>query len=114
MPSIPGKEGASSLPLKKKTKATWNVRTLNTEGKLEILINEISKFKIDIGVSEFHSNNTITEAFEQDHFTIIHVCVKDSKKRQCVAIIVKKAALKNFVVARMLQRTSPACHLRHG
>ena len=67
------------------------MRTLNTEGNLEILLNEISKFKIDLlGVSETHWNNTLTEAFEQDNFTIIHSCRKDGIKRQGVAIIVEK------------------------
>ena len=90
MPSAPGKEGAKNLPVKQ-TLATWNVRILNTEGNLEILLNEISKFKINLlGVSETHWNNTLTEIFEQDNFTIIHSCRKDDIKRQGVAIIVEK------------------------
>ena len=60
-PPVPGtrkRGGAKNLPVKKKkiqninnkktTIATWNVRTMNDDGKLDQLLNEMTRFKIDI------------------------------------------------------------------
>ena len=100
------------LPVKH-TLATWNVRTLNTEGNQKILLNEISKFKIDLlGVSETYWNNTLTEAFEQLHY---HPLMQErwhkATRRRNNS---RKAAIKIDAVLGMSQRTSPKCYLRHG
>lgn len=58
---------------------TWNVRTLNQEGKLENLIKEMSRLKIDIlGVAETHWTKETPEAFEQDGYVILQSSRKDN------------------------------------
>jgi len=98
-PSVPGtrkREGAKNLPVKALL-GTWNVRLLNTEGNIELLLNEMTKFKIDVlGVAETHWNNEITEAFDEHNFLILHSCRRDGIKRQGVAIIVEKQFAKHL------------------
>ena len=49
---------------------TWNVRTLKDEGKLNGLLLEMSRLKIDIlSVAETHWDNRIPEAFEEKEYT---------------------------------------------
>ena len=79
VPDTRKRGGAKNLPVKKKKKtkkiqninnkkttiATWNVRTMNDDGKLDQLLNEVTRFKIDIlGASETHWTTDTQEAFE--------------------------------------------------
>ena len=51
---------------------TWNTRTLFRDFKLENLLAEIIRLKIDIiGVSETHWTKETPEAFEQNGYVII-------------------------------------------
>lgn len=70
-PSVPGREGAKNPP-GNMCIATWNVRTLNGEENLEILLNEMRKFKVNIlGISETHWNDDPSETLELDNYVII-------------------------------------------
>ena len=43
---------------------TWNVRTLNNEGNLDLLLKNMKSFNIKIlGVAETHSNNSVEDTF---------------------------------------------------
>ena len=49
------KKKIQNINNKKTTIATWNVRTMNDDGKQDQLLNEMTRFKIDIlGASETH------------------------------------------------------------
>ena len=91
-PSVPGtrkREGAKNLP--DILIATWNVRTLNSDYKLQQLVNEMKKFEIKIlGIFETHWNNKTPEAFEFKNCVVIQSRRKDNIKRQGVAILVEK------------------------
>ena len=43
---------------------TWNVRTLNNEGNLDLLLKNMKSFNIKIlGVAETHWNNSVEDTF---------------------------------------------------
>ena len=57
---------------------TWNVRTLNEDGKIEHLLNEMSRLRIDIlGVAETHWNTDTPESWETDGYIIFSSSRKD-------------------------------------
>ena len=95
-PSVPGKRGCDiNLPEERKSRklkiGTGNVNGLNQERKLDMLINEISKFKMDIlGVAETHWTEEILDAFELNGYVIIHAKNNNNIRRKGVAIIVSK------------------------
>lgn len=76
--------------------ATWNVRTLNDDSKLDSikftnLLSEMNRFQIDLlGVSETHLDSDIPENFTEQGFTFIHSPRKDFIHRQGVATIVSE------------------------
>ena len=56
----------------RQTYATWNVRSLNAEGKLDHLLAECKRFNIAIlGISETHWSKNLDESFETQEFVII-------------------------------------------
>ena len=70
---------------------TWNVRTLNNEGNLDILLKNMKSFDIKVlGVPETQWNNSVEDAFEQNGYVIIHSARKDEIRRQGVAIVIDK------------------------
>lgn len=76
-PLIPGSCGAKTLAV-----ATWNVRTSNTEGSLELLTEEIKRFDVEIlGVAETHWTNEEEDAFEIDSYVVINACRNDGIRR---------------------------------
>ena len=71
---------------------TWNVRTLNQEGGLEILLHQLSNFSCEIlGVSETHW--TETGDFTKDGYKVL-CSSRDDIHRQGVALILNKSAQK--------------------
>lgn len=62
-PPVPGtrkRGGAKNLPV-----ATWNVRSLNEEGKLENLLLEMKRLQIELlGMAERHWTGEMGGAFE--------------------------------------------------
>ena len=111
-PPVPGtrkRGGAENLPVKKIKKiqninnkktptiATWNVRTMNDDGKLDQLLNEMTRFKIDIlGASETHWTTDTQEAFEHQNFAILQAGRNDGLHRQGVALIINKEFSKSM------------------
>ena len=111
-PPVPGtrkRGGAKNLPVKKITKiqninnkkkrtiATWNVRTMNDDGKLDQLLNEMTRFKIDIlGASETHWTTDTQEAFEHQNFVILQAGRNDGLHRQGVALIINREFSKSM------------------
>ena len=101
--------GAKNLPVKKIKKiqninnkkttiATWNVRTMNDDGKLDQLLNEMTRFKIDIlGASETHWTTDTQEAFEHQNFVILQAGRNDGLHRQGVALIINKEFSKSMI-----------------
>jgi len=76
---------------------TWNVQTLYQDGKLENLILEMLRLKVDIlGVSETHWGNDLPDAFEEKDHIIIQSPRNDGIHRQGVAIIMSKK-LQNYL-----------------
>ena len=70
---------------------TWNVRTLNNEGNLDLLLKNMKSFNIKIlGVAETHWNNSVEDTFQQNGYVIIHSARKDEIRRQGVAIVIEK------------------------
>ena len=46
---------------------TWNVRTSNNEGNLDLLLKNMKSFNIKIlAVSETHWNNSVEDTFQQN------------------------------------------------
>lgn len=88
-PPVPGtrkRGGAKNLPV-----ATWNVRSLNGEGKLENLLLEMKRLRIELlGVAETHWTDEMEGAFEQEGWAIIHSARRDGVRRQGVAIVMAK------------------------
>ena len=77
---------------------TWNVRTLNEEGKLQNLYMEMSRLKVDIlGVSETHLDTDTPESFETDDYIVIHSSRKDHVHRQGVAFILTRRVANSLV-----------------
>ena len=78
--------------------ATWNVRTLNGEYKLDQLFSEMRRLNVNIlGISETDWTNEYEEAFEQENYVIIHSCRKDNVRRQGVAIVLTKDIASHLV-----------------
>jgi exonuclease III len=70
---------------------TWNVRTLHQDFKIDNLLLEMTRLKINIlGVAETHWTTEISEAFEQNNYVIIHSDRRDNIHRQGVSIIIDK------------------------
>ena len=101
-PSVPGKRGCdSNLPEgRKSTKmniGTWNVNGLNQECKLDMLLKEISRLKVDIlGVAETHWTDEIPDAFEQGEYVIIHARNERNIRRRGVGIFINKEVAKSM------------------
>ena len=69
---------------------TWNVRTLQTDGNWEILLEEASKFRIDIpGLCETHmiGNETL---LSKDEYTILLSNRADGMRREGVDIMISQ------------------------
>ena len=65
---------------------TWNVRTLNNDGNLDLLLKNMKSLNIKIlGVAETHWNNSAEDTFQQNGYAIIHSSRKDEIRRQGVA-----------------------------
>ena len=65
--------------------------TLNEDGKIERLLNEMARLKIDIlGVAETHWNVDTPETWESNGFIVFSSTRKDKLHKQGVAIIIKK------------------------
>ena len=63
---------------------------MNDDGKLDQLLNEMIRFKIDIlGASETHWTADTQEAFEHQNFVILQAGRNDGLHRQGVALIIK-------------------------
>ena len=70
---------------------TWNVRTLNNDGNLDLLLKNMKSLNIKIlGVAETHWNNSVEDTFQQNGYVIIHSSRKDEMTRQGVAIVIEK------------------------
>lgn len=104
-PSVPGtrkREGAKNLPVEKDTSslssiATWNVRTLNVDGKLEQVVMEMERFNLKIlGLAETHWNKDVEEAFEKSNYVVIHSARKDTTCRQGVGFIIDKTVFQQL------------------
>ena len=95
-PLVSGERGCDSNPpegrkSRKLKIGTWNVNGLNQEMKLDILIKEMSKFKMDIlGVAETHWTEEISDTFELNGYVIIQARNNNNIRRKGVAIIVSK------------------------
>ena len=64
---------------------------MNDDGKLDQLLNEMTRFKIDIlGASETHWTTDTQEAFEHQNFVILQAGRNDGLHRQGVALIINK------------------------
>lgn len=87
-PSVPGtrkREGAKNLPV-----ATWNVRTMNADGKLNMLVEEMKRLHIKIlGISETHWTEENEDAFIIDGYTVIASSRRDGVRRQGVALMIE-------------------------
>ena len=94
-PSVPGtrkREGAKNLPV-----ATWNVRTMNEEGKLNMLVEEMKRFNIGLlGISETHWTEEDEDAFTIDDYTVVASSRRDGMRRQGVALMVDKETTKSM------------------
>ena len=84
---------------------TWNVRTLNNERNLDLLLKNIKSFNIKIlGVAETHWNNSVEDTFQENGYVIIHSPRKDEIRRQGVAIVIEKELSKCMTSYALLQR----------
>ena len=73
------------------------MRTMNDDGKLDQLLNEMTRFKIDIlGASETHWTTDTQEAFEHQNFVILQAGRNDGLHRQGVALIINKEFSKSM------------------
>ena len=64
---------------------------MNDDGKLDQLLNEMTRFKIDIlGASETHWTTDTQEAFEHQNFVILQAGRNDGLHQQGVALIINK------------------------
>ena len=82
------REGVQKIKTKKTSIVLWNVRTLHQEGQLDLFLDELEKFNIDIvGISETHWCSDVDVAFQQNRYTIIHSGREDGIHRQGVALI---------------------------
>ena len=69
--------------------ATWNVRTLNEDGKLSNLITEIRSLNIDVmGVAETHWDTTLPDAFEESGYVVLNSPRQDGIHRQGLSLII--------------------------
>ena len=76
---------------------TWNVRTLNNERNLDLLLKNMKSFNIKIlGVAETHWNNSVEDTFQQNGYVIIYSAKKDVIRRQGVAIVIEKKTFKMY------------------
>ena len=77
---------------------TWNTNTLYQLGRLDNLLREMSRLKIDLlGVSETHwTTSDVPESFEEGNYVVINSSRKDNIHRQGVAIIMTKDIAKNL------------------
>ena len=70
---------------------TWNVRTLNNDGNLDLLLKNMKSLHIKIlGVAGTHWNNSVEDTFQQNGYVIIHSSRKDEIRRQGVVIVIEK------------------------
>ena len=73
------------------------MRTVNDDGKLDQLLNEMTRFKIDIlGASETHWTTDTQEALEHQNFVILQAGRNDGLHRQGVALIINKEFSKSM------------------
>ena len=69
----------------------WNVRTLNNDVNLDLLLKNMKSLNIKIlGVAGTHWNNSVEDTFQQNGYVIIHSSRKDEIRRQGVAIVIGK------------------------
>jgi len=67
---------------------TWNVRSMNQQGKLEVIKQEMARVNIDIlGINEIRWTG-MGEFNSDDHY--IYYCGQESLRRNGAAIIVNK------------------------
>ena len=65
----------------------YNVRTLNQELQLDLLLDKLEKFNIGIaGISDTHWFSVVDVAFQQNGYTIIHSGREGGIHRQVVAL----------------------------
>ena len=77
---------------------TWNVRTLNGEGKFQNLFAEMTRLNVSIlGIAETHLSTDTPESFESDGYIVIHSSRKDNIHRQGVAIVITKEIANSLV-----------------
>ena len=70
---------------------------MNDDGKLDQLLNEMTRFKIDIlGASETHWTTDTQEAFEHQNFVILQAGRNDGLHQQGVALIINKEFSKSM------------------
>ena len=70
---------------------------MNDDGKLDQLLNEMTRFKIDIlGATETHWTTDTQEAFEHQNFVILQAGRNDGLHRQGVALIINKEFSKSM------------------
>ena len=70
---------------------------MNDDGKLDQLLNEMTRFKIDIlGASETHWTTDTQEAFEHQIFVILQAGRNYGLHRQGVALIINKEFSKSM------------------
>ena len=76
-------EDIRKIKTKKTSIAILNVRALHQEGQLDLFLDELEKFNIDIaGIPETHWCSDVDVAFQQNGYTIIHSGREDSIHRQ--------------------------------
>ena len=82
------REEIQKIKTKKTSIMMWNIRTLYQEGQLDLFLDELEKFNIDIvGISETHWCSDVDVAFQQNGYMIIHSGREDGIHRQGVAPI---------------------------
>ena len=94
-PLVPGtrkREGASEISGKYRRNtvnisvATWNVRTLDDDLNVDMLLNEMQCLNIISWVSLRHGTEVVDDTFEKDNYVIIRTYRKDNLKRQGVNV----------------------------
>ena len=82
------REEFQKIKMKKTSITIWNVRTLHQKGQLDLLLDELVNFNIDIaGISSTRWCSDVDVDFQQNGYMIIHSGREDSIHRQSVALI---------------------------